>query len=429
MSLVRACRRPRVQGPSSGHAVATCAIALLLGLAAAPVASAAPAASAAHAASAASKRAHRHAHSACHRRHRPRCGRCRRHGHPCRHATTRHDAAPAAGSSAGAARTSAAPALEAGTTIHASTPQRPFPHQESLRLFSAESVFNQPLPHSVPLAGNSSQLVGDFVSQVSKYYGHVVVNTTQWSTPVYVVGPTQPTVALVGESSICPRPEGVFSGFQAQIEAVPMPANAIPAAGTDKEVIVWQPSTGHLWELWRVLQEKGRWTACWGGEIADAYTSDGVLPAPFGAGASGLSLLGGQIHLEDLQHGSIEHALEVLMPDTANGQFVWPADRTDGTSTATDAIPEGTRFRLDPNLNLASLHLSPAGLEIATAVQRYGILVGDTAGSVALSAQDTTPIVQEGKPNPYDTLLPNPYSVLEAIPWSHLEAVSPGYHG
>jgi hypothetical protein len=117
------------------------------------------------------------------------------------------------------------------------------------------------------------------------------------------------------------------------------------------------------------------------------------------------------------------------MPDTANGQFVWPADRTDGTSTATDAIPEGTRFRLDPNLNLASLHLSPAGLEIATAVQRYGILVGDTAGSVALSAQDTTPIVQEGKPNPYDTLLPNPYSVLEAIPWSHLEAVSPGYHG
>ena len=193
---------------------------------------------------------------------------------------------------------------------------------------------------------------------------------------------------------------------------------------------MWQPSTGHLWELWRVLQEGGHWTACWGGEIANAYTSDGVLPAPFGAGASGLSLLGGQIHLEDLERGTINHALEVLMPDTAAGTFVWPADRTDGTSSAADAIPEGTRFRLNPSLDLATLHLSPRG-----ARNRHG----DPAlrdhrrrhrrGSVALSAQDTTPLIAEGKPNPYNTLLPNPYDTLDAIPWSQLEAVSPAYRG
>ncbi len=266
------------------------------------------------------------------------------------------------------------------------------------------------------------------MNQVGKYYGHVVINTTSWSTPVYVVGPNAATIGLVGRNSICRRPEGIFSGFQAQIEAVPLPANASPAEGTDKEVIVWQPSTGHLWELWRVLEESGQWTACWGGEIADAYTSDGVLPAPFGAGASGLSLLGGQIHLEDLEHGSINHALEVLMPDTANREFVWPADRTDGTSRAPDAIPEGTHFRLNPNLDLSSLHLSPAALEIATAIQRYGIFVGDTAGAVALSAQDPTPLTKEGKSNPYEALLSsNPYDVLDAIPWSQLEVVSPSY--
>jgi hypothetical protein len=290
------------------------------------------------------------------------------------------------------------------------------------------SVFNKQLPTSTPLAGNSAQLVSAFTAQVSKYYGHVVINTTEWSTPVYTVGADASTVALIGKSSICPRPEGIFSGFQAQIEAVPMPADALPAAGTDKEVIVWQPSTGHLWELWRVLEESGHWTACWGGEIADAYTSDGVFPAPFGAGASGLSLLGGQIHLEDLEHGAINHALEVLMPETANSEFVWPADRTDGVTTSANAIPEGTHFRLKASLNLASLHLSPAALEIATAIQRYGMFVADTAGSVALSAQDPTPLIEEGKTNPYNTLLNgDPDDVLDAVPWSQLEVVNPSY--
>ncbi|HEX4467584.1 MAG TPA: hypothetical protein VH025_10390 [Solirubrobacteraceae bacterium] len=311
----------------------------------------------------------------------------------------------------------------------ASSAEGEFSLSEPLRLFAANSFFNTPLPAALPLAANSAQLVSAFAEQVSRYGGHAVINTTEWSTPVYVVRADAPTVALVGESSICPRPEGIFSGFQAQIEAVPMPANALPANGTDKEVVIWQPSTGHLWELWRVLSENGRWTACWGGEFQNAYTSEGVLPAPFGAAASGISLLAGQIHLEDLEHVQINHALEVLMPDTKAGTFVWPADRTDGGSNAGDAIPEGTRFRLNPSLNVGALHLTPSALAIATALQRYGLIVGDTAGSVAFSAQDTTPMIAEGKVNPYSTLLPHPYDELDSIPWSQLEAVDPNFRG
>ena len=290
-------------------------------------------------------------------------------------------------------------------------------------------MFNQQLGSSPPLAPDSQQLVNDFLSQVSKYQGHVVINTTSWSAPVYVVGANQPTITMFGESSICPRPEGVWSAFTEQIAAVPIPTNALPAAGSDKELIIYQPSTGHLWELWRALQENNHWTACWGGEITNAHTSNGIFPAPFGAGASGLSLLGGQIHLEDLEHAAINHALEILIPDTAKETYVWPADRTDGTSTATDAIPEGTRFRLNPNLNLTTLHLTPAALTIATAIQHYGIIVADTAGAVALTAQDTTPIINENKPNPYNTLLPNPRTTLDSIPWNQLQAVSPDWHG
>ena len=392
------------------------ALASALALSSAP----APAAAAKHASPHHAAKSHRPSRrAACSRRssrghHKRRAVKCKRRTAP--HAV--HAPVPGAAPAAGSPATPAPQGPGAGP-----------PPVEALRLFSPGSVFNQQLGASPPLASDSQQIVDDFLSQVSKYQGHVVINTTSWSSPVYTVPANQPTITMFGESSICPRPEGVWSAFTEQISAVPIPTEALPAAGSDKEIIIWQPSSGHLWELWRALQENGHWTACWGGEITDAYTSNGIFPAPFGAGASGLSLLGGQIHTEDLEHGAINHALEILMPDTANKTFLWPADRTDGTSTATDAIPEGTRLRLNPNLNLTTLHLTPAALTIATAIQRYGIIVADTAGAVALTAQDPTPTINQNKPNPYNTLLPNPRTVLDSIPWSQLQTVSPDWHG
>jgi hypothetical protein len=299
----------------------------------------------------------------------------------------------------------------------------------ALRLFSAQSFFNQPLAASAPQASDSAQLVAAFNHQVQTYYGHVVINTTEWSAPVYTVPANAPTTTVVPQNGTCPRGEGVFQPFEQDVSAVPIPAGAQAAKGTDEDMVVWQPSSGHEWELWRAQQVGGQWTACWGGEFQDAYTSEGVLPEPLGVSAAGLSILAGQIHLEELQQGTIDHALEVTLPDTAASGFVWPANRTDGTSDDAYSIPEGTRFRLKPSLNLSSLNLNPAALEIATAVQRYGMIVADTAGAVALEAQDPTPLMRAGQPNPYEKLLSGgPYEVLNAVPWTDLEVVSPSYH-
>jgi hypothetical protein len=299
----------------------------------------------------------------------------------------------------------------------------------ALRLFSAQGFFNQPLPTAAPQASDSAQLVAAFNHQVQTYYGHVVVNTTEWSAPVYTVPANAPTTAVVPQNGTCPRGEGVFQPFAQDMSAVPIPPGAQAAKGTDEDMIVWQPSSGHEWELWRAQREDGQWTACWGGEFQDAYTSDGVLPEPLGVSAAGLSILAGQIHLEELQQGTIDHALEVTLPDTAASEWVWPANRTDGTSDDAYSIPEGTRFRLKPSVNLSALHLNPAALEIATAVQRYGMIVADTAGAVALEAQDPTPLERAGQPNPYEKLLSGgSYETLNAVPWNDLEVVSPSYH-
>jgi hypothetical protein len=303
------------------------------------------------------------------------------------------------------------------------------PARAPLRLFSARSFFNRPLPTHAPRASDSARLVAAFDQQVRSHYGHVVINTTEWSAPVYTVSADTPTVPVIAENATCPRPGGVFAPFARALSAVPIPAGALPARGGDGDMIVWQPSSGREWELWRAQQEGGRWSACWGGELQDARTAEGVFPAPLGVSASGLSILAGQIHLEELRRGAVQHALEVSLPDTAGG-FVWPADRGDGESSAADAIREGTRFRLRAGLDLAALHLKPAALAIATAIQRYGMIVSDTAGAVALEAQDPTPLMRAGRPDPYPALLgASPYEALNAIPWDKLEALSPSYRG
>jgi len=84
--------------------------------------------------------------------------------------------------------------------------------------------------------------------------------------------------------------------------------------------------------------------------------------------------------------------LALTIPEPAAGRFVWPANRTDGTSTSPTAIPEGTRFRLDPKLNVAALGLPPMGAAIALAAQRYGMIVRDRGGGVVLYAEDPRPL-------------------------------------
>lgn len=71
----------------------------------------------------------------------------------------------------------------------------------ALRLFSAQSFFNQPLAASAPQAPDSAQLVAAFDHQVQTYYGHVVINTTEWSAPVYTVPANAPTTAVVARNS------------------------------------------------------------------------------------------------------------------------------------------------------------------------------------------------------------------------------------
>ena len=289
--------------------------------------------------------------------------------------------------------------------------------------FSATSFWNSPLAADAAVAPDSQQLVSSFNQQWRENYGGVSINTDEFSIPIYRVPADQATVAV----SIAPGCNS-DAGLLAQLAAVPIPANAQPANGSDHSIVIWQPATDTEWELWIAQRAfDGSWSACWGGRIENVSQSQGVFPYPYGLSATGMSYLAGAIKASELQAGRIRHALAVNVVHATRGTQVPPANRSDGNSNASDAIPEGTRFRLDPSIDVTKLGLPPGGVAIARALQEYGMYVTDKSGAVVLTGESSAPYVAAGRPNPYDQAFDGlpAYQVLAGIPWDRLQVIEP----
>jgi hypothetical protein len=292
----------------------------------------------------------------------------------------------------------------------------PFP--TGAQVFAPTSVWNAPLSATPPVAGNSTQLVSALAGEVQREIGLRTgpwINTNSWSVPVYTVGTQVPTVHVTLDSD--------SPTLQQALNAVPIPANAQAAAGGDEHLVIYQPGTDTMWELWLAQHESTGWHAAWGGVMTNVSTNPGYFPAPFGASGTSLPLMAGLITIHELASGQINHALAIAIPNTAAGTATWPAQRGDGRTTGSTAIPEGTRFRIDPSVDLSTLGLSPAGLAIARAVQKYGMIVRDTGANVAFYAEDPTTTTG----NPYGQIFAGQYpnAVLQGFPWSHLQVIAP----
>jgi hypothetical protein len=143
-----------------------------------------------------------------------------------------------------------------------------------------------------------------------------------------------------------------------------------------------------------------------------------------------LSIAGGLITLEDLEKGVINHALAMGIPEVRAGVYASPAQRTDGKSSSPLSLPEGAHLRLDPNLDLAALHLPRLTLMIAEAAQRYGIVVRDYTANVSFYAQDPTPTGTNPYAGPHGYFEgKTPAQLLASFPWSYLQLLKMELHG
>jgi len=273
------------------------------------------------------------------------------------------------------------------------------------REFAANSYVHRRLPDNAQIDSQSAGYVGDLLRQIKTFYGVVNVNIQEYSPPVYRVPANQPTVRVKAWDRNDPK--WSFAPLQEQWKSVPLPENFQAAAGTDQEAVVYQPSTGRYWEFWqmqktgaKVTNSAGRqvdeWGARWGGRIGNLAQNPGYFPptregVKFGTAATKLCLLAGLMTIEEQRRGVINHALHISLPEALHeSRWSYPAQSSDGQVSPDrnpHAIPEGATFRLPASLNLDAMDMDPYARMIARAVQRYGMVVRDRAGAVALVAE------------------------------------------
>lgn len=318
------------------------------------------------------------------------------------------------------------------TTSNAAPASAPLiPSGANYPKFSSASFWYTPLPATPPLDPNSANLVAEFQRQFQTYYGNVGVNTTAYSSPIYIASQNEATQPVAVWD--CHNNGWIDSGLAQQWTAVPIPSYAQPADGTDSEMTIYQPSTDTLWEFWEMQKTaNGTWQACWGGRMTGVSSNPGIWTKPYGAAATGLPFAPGQITADDIKNGVINHVIGIALVDVENwDKWSWPANRSDGwnPNNLPNRIREGQRFRIDPSVNIDALNLTSIARMVAKAGQTYGFVVWDKAGSISVRFENPKSFTQVGQPDPYVTQfngVPN-YALLDGIPWNKLQFLPVDY--
>jgi hypothetical protein len=170
-------------------------------------------------------------------------------------------------------------------------------------------------------------------------------------------------------------------------------------------------------------QGSGTWEAKWG-EVT-SLSGSGISTG--GGNGSGVSHLAGVVEVAEMQDGEINHALVFSTRYACNGEYRYPARKTDGDSTHSNCIPQGARIQLDPAIDVDRLNASEATKIVARALQQYGAYAVDNGGApIAFYfevADDATSIQSPG--SVYENLgWDRDYPQLNGVPWDRLRVLA-----
>jgi hypothetical protein len=281
----------------------------------------------------------------------------------------------------------------------------------SSRILAPASPFYQKLPADAPAASDSSALVSSLNQQAHDFYGtatdaNVGLNTVTHTPPMYVARSTDPLQDVVSWS--CQGHTGYLATmFNENMQDINIPVDAVADASDDGGMTIYNADTKQLVELWKARKVDGVWQACWGGRINDADKSMGVFSGTWGMSASGMAMWATTIRASEIAQGRIDHVIGMSIPYTKS-TISAPAVRTDGWRTGTE-LSIGQMLRLPASLDIDAMTLSPLAKTIAKAAQEYGIIITDTGGSVAFSAENANGMAT----NPYPALFRNRYAFQE----------------
>lgn len=223
---------------------------------------------------------------------------------------------------------------------------------------------------------------------IGEFSGVFGVDPTRYTMPVYEVDAGVPFTEVIVEKnySDVDSKTGRLTLIKHARVRVPIPEGAQPAAGTDAQLIVWNPSTGDEWGFWRLERFANRWKAHNGYHYNTRLS--GVPPLGFISRGAGMPYLVGLIRPFEIKKGRIEHAIAFGM-NYPSPLSIYPATKSDGEAPP-PALPAGTRVQLDPSLGEADFEtwgLDTTGKIIARALQEYGMILVDRSGHPKLYAE------------------------------------------
>jgi hypothetical protein len=161
----------------------------------------------------------------------------------------------------------------------------------------------------------------------------------------------------------------------------PIPASPKIEGGSDRHILMVQRGSCRLFELFAAARSDGSWRA--GSGAIWNLRSNKLRPRGWtSADAAGLPILPGLARQDEVARGEIAHALRFTVSRTRRA-FVWPARHYASSLTDPDLPAMGQRLRLKRSVDIA--RFPKQARVVATALQRYGMLLADNGSNWYLS--------------------------------------------
>jgi hypothetical protein len=224
---------------------------------------------------------------------------------------------------------------------------------------------------SAPISTHSRAWIRD-ASSAAHTQNYLKLVLGDWGMPVFHSNASDPVFRITA------------SGHHLRVH---IPAKARPMPTSDAAIVVIDHAFDKVVSLQRATYAHGHWGA------ADmsryGYQTNGIARGlPGGSrhnfGHRGIPGSVRAVTKAEIKRGTIRHRLEIYWWETASrtpegASAYFPM--TGSESGKTGVVPEGAVIRIKRNVDLGSLHLSPAAKVIARALKTYGAVIGDNSGT------------------------------------------------
>ncbi len=266
-------------------------------------------------------------------------------------------------------------------------------------VFPGDNAWNTRID-GAPLRAGSAHTIDEIQATGSDFLHPDFGQNPTYGIPFAVVPLGQPGVPITYNGAADEGDPGPF----------PIPLDVPIESGSDRHVLVVQQGSCRLYELYAAARSGAGFVA-YSGALFD-LNSNALRPLGFtSADAAGLPILPGLVRYDEVANGTISHAIRVTFATTQRA-YILPATHFASSNLNTNAPPMGLRLRLKASFDISAL--SGQALVIATAFQRYGLIVADNGSNWFF----------QGAPDPgwNDTDL----NQLKAIPGTAFEVVDTG---